>query len=326
MVNFVLGAVATLAAVGPLAAAAPAATPAPEIFSFAKWVDGIIANPHGDNLTPEEAVEAYYKSVNASEAAALDWDYGRARKRDDAAEGASPEWDYGKRDDAAEAAVTPDWDYGRARKREDVTEGASPEWDYGKRDEVTEGASPDWDYGKRDEVPEAASPDWDYGRARKRDDAAEAAVTPDWDYGRARKREDVTEGASPKWDYGKRDEVIEAASPDWDYGRVRKRATCNTIAGTQASVADAVSCINYLAGLGSTSCVVSNAKSHFCTIGNAQITGVTSGSIPAASSCNDVARGAGYIMDACTLKDNTVQGSEFAYGNGDLLVWIRKPE
>ncbi|KAK1849735.1 hypothetical protein CCHR01_07637 [Colletotrichum chrysophilum] len=185
MVNFVLGAVATLAAVAPLAAAAPAATPAPEIFSFAKWVDGIIANPYGDNLTPEEAVEAYYKSRN---------------------------------------------------------------------------------------------------------------------------------------------EVPEAASPDWDYGRVRKRATCNTIAGTQASVADAVSCINYLAGLGSTSCVVSNAKSHFCTIGNAQITGVTSGSIPAASSCNDVARGAGYIMDACTLKDNTVQGSEFAYGNGDLLVWIRKPE
>ncbi|KAJ0340355.1 hypothetical protein COL154_011048 [Colletotrichum chrysophilum] len=273
MVNFVLGAVATLAAVAPLAAAAPAATPAPEIFSFAKWVDGIIANPYGDNLTPEEAVEAYYKSVNASEAASLDWDYGRARKRDDAAEGASPEWDY----------------------------------------------------GKRDEVPEAATPDWDYGRARKRDDADEAA-TPDWDYGRARKRDDVTEGATPEWDYGKRNEVPEAASPDWDYGRVRKRATCNTIAGTQASVADAVSCINYLAGLGSTSCVVSNAKSHFCTIGNAQITGVTSGSIPAASSCNDVARGAGYIMDACTLKDNTVQGSEFAYGNGDLLVWIRKPE
>ncbi|KAF4907808.1 hypothetical protein CGCVW01_v012436 [Colletotrichum viniferum] len=160
-----------------------------------------------------------------------------------------------------------------------------------KRDDVTEGASPEWDYGKRDEVPEAAA-------------------TPDWDYGRARKRDDVTE----------------EATPDWDYGRVRKRATCNTIAGTQASVADAVSCINYLAGLGSTSCVVSNAKSHFCTIGNAQITGVTSGSIPAASSCNDVARGAGYIMDACTLKDNTVQGSEFAYGNGDLLVWIRKPE
>ncbi|KAF3801383.1 hypothetical protein GCG54_00005539 [Colletotrichum gloeosporioides] len=244
MVNFALSAVATLAALAPLAAAAPTASAAPEVFSFVKWVDGIIANPHGDNLTPEEAVEAYYKSVNASEAAALDWDYGRARKRDDAAEEATPEWDYGKRDEVPEAAATPDWDYGRARKRDDATE---------------------------------------------------------------------------------------AASPDWDYGRVRKRAKCNTIAGTQASVrfftvADAVSCINYLAGLGSTSCVVSNAKSHFCTIGNAQITGVTSGSIPAASSCNDVARGAGYIMDACTLKDNTVQGSEFAYGNGDLLVWIRKPE
>lgn len=116
MVNFLLGAVATLAAVAPLAAAAPAATPAPEIFSFAKWVDGIIANPHGDNLTPEEAVEAYYKSVNASEAAALDWDYGRARKRDDVTEEASPEWDYGKRDEVPEAA-TPHWDYGRVRKR-----------------------------------------------------------------------------------------------------------------------------------------------------------------------------------------------------------------
>ncbi|KAF4810785.1 hypothetical protein CGCSCA5_v010327 [Colletotrichum siamense] len=248
MVNFVLGAVATLAR-----------------------CRRTRRNSGPRDLLLRKAVEAYYKSVNASEAAALDWDYGRARKRDDVTEGASPEWDYGKRDEVSEAAATPDWDYGRARKRDDVTEGASPEWDYGKRDDVTEGATPEWDYGKRDEVPEAAS-------------------------------------------------------PDWDYGRVRKRATCNTIAGTQASVADAVSCINYLAGLGSTSCVVSNAKSHFCTIGNAQITGVTSGSIPAASSCNDVARGAGYIMDACTLKDNTVQGSEFAYGNGDLLVWIRKPE
>lgn len=30
-------------------------------------------------------------------------------------------------------------------------------------------------------------------------------------------------------------------------------------------------------------------------------------------------------MDHCTRADNTVQGSEFAYGNGDLMVWITRP-
>lgn len=116
MVSFTLPALATLALAALTTAAPTTQTDSVEVFSFSKWVDGIIANPHGDNLTPEEAVEAYYKSVNASEAAALDWDYGRARKRDEAAEGATPEWDYGKRDEVPEAA-SPDWDYGRVRKR-----------------------------------------------------------------------------------------------------------------------------------------------------------------------------------------------------------------
>lgn len=40
---------------------------------------------------------------------------------------------------------------------------------------------------------------------------------------------------------------------------------------------------------------------------------------------NDVARGAGFVMDHCTRADNTVQGGEMAYGNGNMEVWIRKP-
>lgn len=38
-----------------------------ETFSFAEWVEGIIANPDGDNLTPEEAVAAWEASVNNTE-------------------------------------------------------------------------------------------------------------------------------------------------------------------------------------------------------------------------------------------------------------------
>ena len=39
---------------------------------------------------------------------------------------------------------------------------------------------------------------------------------------------------------------------------------------------------------------------------------------------NDVARGAGFVMDQCTRPDGTVEGSEYAYGNGDLLVRIHR--
>lgn len=41
-------------------------------------------------------------------------------------------------------------------------------------------------------------------------------------------------------------------------------------------------------------------------------------------SSNDVARAGGFIMDKCT-KSGTVQGYEYAYGNGDLLVVINNP-
>ena len=43
-----------------------------EVFSFGKWIDGIIANPDGNNLTPDEAVAAWSASFNGTRAGALD--------------------------------------------------------------------------------------------------------------------------------------------------------------------------------------------------------------------------------------------------------------
>jgi hypothetical protein len=45
--------VASLLALGQAVAAAKAVT------SFSEWVDGILENPDGDNMTPEEVVDAY---------------------------------------------------------------------------------------------------------------------------------------------------------------------------------------------------------------------------------------------------------------------------
>ena len=45
--------VASLLALGQVIAAAKAVT------SFSEWVDGILEDPTGDNLTPEEVVEAF---------------------------------------------------------------------------------------------------------------------------------------------------------------------------------------------------------------------------------------------------------------------------
>jgi hypothetical protein len=44
---------ASLLALGQAVAAAKAVT------SFSEWVDGILENPNGDNMTPEEVVDAY---------------------------------------------------------------------------------------------------------------------------------------------------------------------------------------------------------------------------------------------------------------------------
>ncbi|KAK2024962.1 hypothetical protein LX32DRAFT_568971 [Colletotrichum zoysiae] len=180
MVNFALPAVAALA-LAQVTGATPVAaqSSAVEVFSFSKWIDGIIANPEGDNLTPEEAVEAWQESLNETSVAAA--------------------------------------------------------------------------------------------------------------------------GENP----------------------IQKRWSCNTQPGTEAYVPDAVACINELARRGSQQCSV-DGNTVFCLIGRAQIMG-TRGTVRTSSPCNDVARGAGFVMDHCTRADNTVQGSEFAYGNGGLLVWVTRP-
>ncbi|KAK6540725.1 hypothetical protein TWF694_008116 [Orbilia ellipsospora] len=97
-------------------------------------------------------------------------------------------------------------------------------------------------------------------------------------------------------------------------------------AGALASVPDSVACINYLAGLGNQPCVASVSGTVFCRRGQTQITGISilGQGQTATSSCNDVARGAGQIMDKCTRGDGTVRGANAAWGNGNLIVDIRR--
>ena len=73
MVQFTLPALALLALTPIIGAApAPGANPEGGIFSFEKWVDGIVANPSGDHLSPEQAIAAYEASVNSTLGASLE--------------------------------------------------------------------------------------------------------------------------------------------------------------------------------------------------------------------------------------------------------------
>ncbi|KXX75566.1 hypothetical protein MMYC01_208796 [Madurella mycetomatis] len=104
-------------------------------------------------------------------------------------------------------------------------------------------------------------------------------------------------------------------------GLVEKRATCYEVPGTEALIVDAVACINAIARRAPDSC----REYMLCQLNTAAIT--QDGGGPGRwSSCNDVARGAGYVMDHCVRPGSDwVQGSEFAHGNGNLLVRIRRP-
>ncbi|KAF5618713.1 hypothetical protein F52700_12233 [Fusarium sp. NRRL 52700] len=94
---------------------------------------------------------------------------------------------------------------------------------------------------------------------------------------------------------------------------------------TLANVQEAVECINYLASLNQ-DCTAGVSGVPFCRRGNTQITGLAVG-LPAdqttTSSCQEVARGAGVIMDKCSRGDGRVRGANPAWGNGNLLVDIR---
>ncbi|KAF2819106.1 hypothetical protein CC86DRAFT_146617 [Ophiobolus disseminans] len=95
---------------------------------------------------------------------------------------------------------------------------------------------------------------------------------------------------------------------------VDKRARCYYRA--DCAISDAVACINTVARK-------SNCRDIYvqCQIGSAALT--TNGTVN--SSCNDVARGGGFIMDHCVVQGSSrVQGSEYAYGNGNELVELRR--
>lgn len=106
---------------------------------------------------------------------------------------------------------------------------------------------------------------------------------------------------------------------------LNKRAICSS--GEAAYGPDAVTCINYLARLGGQgqSCGVQNTV-QFCYAGNAQIRGDKRGTSAGtvSTNCNNVARGAGYVMDQCYRSDNTVQGQEYAHDYGYILVTIKR--
>ncbi|KAN0114579.1 hypothetical protein V8E51_004123 [Hyaloscypha variabilis] len=94
--------------------------------------------------------------------------------------------------------------------------------------------------------------------------------------------------------------------------------------GQKCQATDAVACINYLAKLGSKTCTMNfNNNLHqalLCTSNSARILAhqIEPNQV---SSCEDVARGGGKIMDGCT-KFGLVSGQDAAWGNGDYIVDI----
>ncbi|KAF2007484.1 hypothetical protein P154DRAFT_517195 [Amniculicola lignicola CBS 123094] len=99
---------------------------------------------------------------------------------------------------------------------------------------------------------------------------------------------------------------------------LEKRASCYEFAGTECLISDAVACINAVASRGANNC--RNIYTQ-CVIGTAAMT--TDGQTT--SSCNDVARGGGFILDHCVRPGvDWVEGSEYAYGNGNELVRLRR--
>ncbi|KAH7345906.1 hypothetical protein BKA66DRAFT_576844 [Pyrenochaeta sp. MPI-SDFR-AT-0127] len=99
---------------------------------------------------------------------------------------------------------------------------------------------------------------------------------------------------------------------------IQKRATCYEQPNTECLIVDAVACINAVARRGANDC--RNVYMQ-CKLNTAAMT--TDGETN--SSCNDVARGGGFILDHCVRAGSDwVEGSEYAYGNGRELVRLRR--
>ncbi|KAK4225771.1 hypothetical protein QBC38DRAFT_420503 [Podospora fimiseda] len=119
-------------------------------------------------------------------------------------------------------------------------------------------------------------------------------------------------------------EAYMATRLDVDAGSLSKRATCN-VHDKVAPAADAARAIDYLASIGNQDCKV-KVTQRFSTWGNAEISGNGRGgaTVPWVSKCNDIARAAGKVMDTCWRADGTVQGSEYAWGNGNIAVHVQR--
>ncbi|KAH8204569.1 hypothetical protein TruAng_001198 [Truncatella angustata] len=121
--------------------------------------------------------------------------------------------------------------------------------------------------------------------------------------------------------------VLSTALPTEENMLQTRDVTCrdDLPSSSLARTSEAVECINYLSSLGSQACVATVSGQSFCRRGQTQITGLSR--IPgknAQSTCQEVARGAGLILDRCSRGDGTVRGANEAWGNGNLLVDIRR--
>ncbi|KAF6812942.1 hypothetical protein CMUS01_12954 [Colletotrichum musicola] len=135
--------------------------------------------------------------------------------------------------------------------------------------------------------------------------------------------------ANPGGNHLSPDEAVALAfnQTSTDEHTIQKRASCNIVAGSPASAADAVWCIDFIAARANVKCEAAVSGTSFCRRGLAQITGVSGGFNPPRSTstlCGNVARSAGAIMDQCT-RNGQVYGTTAAWGNGNLAVHIRHP-
>ncbi|KAJ3456970.1 hypothetical protein MRS44_014111 [Fusarium solani] len=105
-------------------------------------------------------------------------------------------------------------------------------------------------------------------------------------------------------------------------------ASCrgDDVAEKSAYVPDAVACIDQLASYGDKACKANSAVTVMCKIGGAQITAVVPGGrYPTSDTCQNMARAAGKIMDKCTRADQTVNGADYSFGNGNIAIQLSAP-
>ncbi|RGP78280.1 hypothetical protein FLONG3_3595 [Fusarium longipes] len=98
---------------------------------------------------------------------------------------------------------------------------------------------------------------------------------------------------------------------------------------TFGAIKEAEECIKHLSTLKNRECRSSSTPTVFCKRGKTEITGQAVGLprwMTTATTCDDVARGAQWILDTCARNDGSIRGQDPAWGNGYLMVNIRSVE